>query len=202
MSREPRKRVSKIEKPIILASASPRRRELLARAGIPFVAKRSRIPERALPGETPQDQALRLAREKALDVARKHRGRWVLGADTVVELDGLALGTPRDEEEARRMLRLLSGRAHRVITAFAVVDDRGRVRALDAAVSVVRFKKLSEATIASYVRSGEPSDKAGAYAVQGLGASLVEDVEGSYSNVVGLPVERVVQRLEELGVLG
>jgi septum formation protein len=187
--------------PLILASASPRRQELLKRQGIPFTVCPSQVPEEQRQDETPYEYALRLACDKALGVARKQPGCWVLGADTVVEVNGMALGKPRDAEEASKMLRLLSGRGHKVITGFAVVDRTGQVKAQEAIVSRVTFKQLGDKEILAYIASGEPFDKAGGYAVQGLGAALVKRVEGSYTNVVGLPLEEVVEKLKELGVI-
>ncbi len=186
---------------LILASASPRRRELLQRAGVAFTVIPSDTPEAAQPGEMPQEYALRVAGEKALEVARRHPGAWVLGADTIVEIAGEVLGKPRDAADGQRMLRLLSGRTHQVMTAFALFDGEGRVRTRQVVISHVTFKLLSDAQIRAYLATGEPFDKAGAYAVQGLGASLVEGVEGSYTNVVGLPVDEVQAALRTAGLL-
>ena len=186
---------------LILASASPRRRELLQRAGVAFTVVPSNTLEAAQVGETPDAYTLRVAAEKALDVARRHPGTWVLGADTIVEIDGEVLGKPRDETEGKRMLHQLSGRTHRVITAFVLVDGGGQVRASQVVISTVTFKPLSEAQIQEYLATGEPFDKAGAYAVQGLGASLIERVAGSYTNVVGLPLDEVVAVLRAAGLL-
>jgi len=187
--------------PLILASASPRRQELLRAKGIPFTVCPSQVSEERHEGETPYEYALRLACDKALDVARKRPGLWILGADTVVEVDGRALGKPRDAAEAGQMLHLLSGRDHQVITAFAVVDGMGQVKAREAAISRVTFKRLRDEEILAYIASGEPFDKAGGYAVQGLGAALVKRVEGSYTNVVGLPIKEVTEKLKELGIV-
>jgi len=186
---------------LILASASPRRRELLQRAGVAFTVVPSNTLEAAQVGETPDAYTLRVAAEKALDVARRHPGTWVLGADTIVEIDGEVLGKPRDETEGKRMLHRLSGRTHRVITAFVLVDGGGQVRASQVVISTVTFKPLSEAQIQEYLATGESFDKAGAYAVQGLGASLIERVAGSYTNVVGLPLDEVVAVLRAAGLL-
>jgi septum formation protein len=174
---------------------------LLKQKGILFTVCPSQVSEEQHQNETPYEYALRLACDKALNVASKYPGSWVLGADTVVEVDGLALGKPRDAEEASRMLHLLSNRSHQVITAFAVVDGTGQVKAQEAAISRVTFKPLEDKEILAYIASGEPFDKAGGYAVQGLGAALVKRVEGSYTNVVGLPIEEVTQKLKELGVI-
>jgi septum formation protein len=142
-----------------------------------------------------------VADEKAQDVARKHPGAWVLGADTIVEIDGQVLGKPRDAADGQRMLRQLSGRTHQVMTAFALLDRGGQVRTKQVVTSRVTFKPLSDARIQAYLATGEPFDKAGAYAVQGLGASLVECVEGSYTNIVGLPMDEVQAALRAAGLL-
>jgi septum formation protein len=186
---------------LILASASPRRRELLQGIGVVFTVIPSDTAEAAQPGELPQEYALRVAGEKALDIARRHPGVWILGADTIVEIAGEVLGKPRDTTDGRRMLRLLSGRTHQVMTAFILLDGEGHVRARQVVTSRVTFKPLSDAQIHAYLATGEPFDKAGAYAVQGLGASLVERVEGSYTNVVGLPMDEVQAALHTTGLL-
>ena len=186
---------------LILASASPRRQELLQKAGVAFTIAPSNISEAMLDGETPQEYALRVAGEKALDVARRHLHSWVLGADTIVEIDGEVLGKPRDKADGQRMLRLLSGRTHRVMTAFVLIDEESQIRANQIVTSSVTFKPLSDLQIHAYLATGESFDKAGAYAVQGLGASLVERIEGSYTNVVGLPIDEVLIALRIAGLL-
>jgi septum formation protein len=186
---------------LILASASPRRRELLQRAGVAFTVIPSNTLEAVQPGETPQEYALRVASEKAQDVARKHPGNWILGADTIVEIDGQVLGKPRDAADGHWMLRQLSGRPHQVMTAFALLNGDGQVWVRHIVTSRVTFKRLSESQIREYLATGEPFDKAGAYAVQGLGASLVEQVEGSYTNIVGLPMDEVQAALGAVGLL-
>jgi septum formation protein len=177
---------------LILASASPRRRELLQQAGVPFTVIPSNTDENIRPGETPEVYALRVAREKATDVAAHQSGNWVLGADTIVAIDNTILGKPCDAADGFRMLRLLSGRLHRVMTAFVLLDPNGRTYANQIVTSQVNFKALTDTQIQDYLATGEPFDKAGAYAVQGLGAALVEKVEGSYTNVVGLPLDEVL----------
>jgi septum formation protein len=186
---------------LILASASPRRRELLQRASIVFAVTPSNISEEKQPGETPEQYARRVAREKAQDVAQRQPGTWVLGADTVVVIDGTILGKPRDAADGYRMLRLLSGRTHQVLTAFALVDGAGTVRTSQIVTSLVTCKSLSDTQIETYLATGEPFDKAGAYAIQGLGASLIERVEGSYTNIVGLPMDEVLAALRTAGLL-
>ncbi len=183
---------------LILASASPRRADLLAAAGFAFDVMPVEIDERVLGAERPADYVARLARQKARDIARRNSGRPVLGADTAVVVDDRILGKPADAAEAGRMLQMLSGRSHKVLTGVAVcLDDR---EAGEVACTRVRFLQLSAAEIAWYVASGEPYDKAGAYAVQGFASRFVESIDGSYSNVVGLPVATVYRLLKQLGV--
>jgi septum formation protein len=180
--------------PLILASASPRRRELLARAGIACEVVPSDVPEVPRPGETPEAFGQRLAREKAMEVAGRRPGAYVLGADTVVVIDDSILGKPCDPADARRMLRALSGRMHRVLTAVALVAPDGALQEV-VVQSEVEFRRLTAEEIDGYLASGEPFDKAGAYAVQGEGGKFVQQVRGSYSNVVGLPMEAVTELL-------
>jgi septum formation protein len=161
----------------------------------------SNTSEAVQPGESPQEYALRVAGEKARDVWKNHAGAWVLGADTIVEIDGEILGKPRDQADGQRMLCLLSGRLHRVMTAFVLLNAEGQIHTQQVVVSRVTFKPLSEMQIRDYLATGEPFDKAGAYAVQGLGAVLVERVEGSYANVVGLPMDEVIVALRAAGLL-
>ena len=185
----------------ILASASPRRRELLARAGQAFDVEPSGFEEDARrSGESAAAFALRLARSKGEDVARRRRDRWILAADTIVVVDDVVLGKPRDDREARSMLASLSDRAHRVITAFVLLDRQGRAFASEAIETEVVFRALSAEEIAAYVATGEARDKAGAYAIQGGARAFVQHVSGSCSNVVGLPLEAVEQALRDAGL--
>lgn len=188
-------------KPLILASGSPRRKELLGQAGIPFVVKPSEVDEEnaELAGE-PEQKAERLAWLKASDVAEKYREGLVLGADTIVVLEDTIFGKPKDDEDAVRMLTLLSGRRHRVITGIAILDVVGGRSITGHEVTWVTFARLSPEEIRAYVHTGECRGKAGAYAVQGIGALLVERIEGCYSNVVGLPLMRLRRMLEEVGI--
>ena len=176
---------------LVLASGSPRRRELLEGLGVRFKVRPVDLDESPLPGEPPRDYVLRLAVEKA--AARVEPGELVLAADTTVVVDGEILGKPRDDEDARRMLRLLAGRGHSVLTGIAL----GKAAEVDE--TLVRFAPLSESEIDWYVATGEPRDKAGAYAIQGLGSLFVEGVEGSYSNVVGLPIPLMYRLFSRLG---
>lgn len=174
---------------IILASASPRRRQLLELIGVDFEVDPADVDETAAAGEDPAAFATRTARDKARWVARRHPERLVMGADTVVEVDSEILGKPSSVQDAAGMLRRLSGRSHFVHTAIALVDGYGSHEIVDSAK--VEFVDLSDQTIRWYVATGEPMDKAGAYAIQGLGGLLVARVEGSPHTVVGLPVHRL-----------
>jgi septum formation protein len=187
--------------PLILASASPRRKELLELAGIPLEVIPSRADESFLPGELPEEHVRRVARAKAMDVGRQHPGRWVLGADTVVAIDGKVLGKPGGLPEAEKMLRELSRREHRVLTGFCILRDPSLEVREGIIISRVKFKPLSEEEIRWYINTGEPFDKAGGYAIQGKAAFMVEEVHGSYTNVVGLPLCEVVEILRELGAV-
>jgi septum formation protein len=183
---------------IILASSSPRRAEILTSLGIPFAVDPADVPEEIRPGESGPDATSRLAAEKAAQAAARHPDSWVLAADTLVLLGEEILGKPRDDADARRMLGLLSGREHRVVTATCLVRgaDAGRERI---ETSQVRIAPLSDEEILWYVATGEPRDKAGAYAVQGLGSRFIESVSGSYTNVMGLPARSVYLLLRESG---
>jgi len=179
--------------PLILASASPRRRELLASAGFQFEVVVPVIDETPLPGEPPRATVLRLAREKASDVAAKHPGHLVLAADTTVVLDGRMMEKPRDGDEARHMLLSLSGRTHEVLTAFALWQNNSLHS--DVCTTRVTFRSLSQDEIETYVATGEPMDKAGAYGIQSGAAHMVRAIHGSYTNVVGLPLAEIVEFL-------
>jgi septum formation protein len=184
---------------LILASASPRRADLLAAAGIEFSVRPVEIDERPLDGEAPSAYVLRVARDKARACTSTSED-VVLAADTAVVVGGLILGKPVDDADAARMLRLLSGRVHHVMTGVAVRCGEREVVAVD--TTAVTFDRLTESEILWYVASGEPRDKAGAYAVQGLASRFVTRIDGSYSNVVGLPVARVARLLVELTTNG
>ena len=180
--------------PLILASASPRRSQLLRRAGLSFIVEAAHVAERPLPNEQPLQYAQRLASDKARAVYARYPDNAVLGADTVVVVDEHLLEKPRDAQDAARMLRLLSGRAHQVITGVCLLAPG--FEQIDAEITEVRFSKLSEIEISGYVDTGEPMDKAGAYAIQGLASRWVERIDGCYFNVVGLPVPRVYRMLQ------
>jgi septum formation protein len=187
---------------LVLASASPRRRELLTQAGFTFEVRPADIPEDPVPGEDPIAYVIRLARQKAeavyaaLDHKESAPPQVVLGADTTVTLDNQILGKPADAADAARMLRLLSGRTHRVITGVAVVTATRTEVAAE--VTAVKFLTLSDEEISAYIATGEPMDKAGAYAIQGRAARWIPRIEGDYSNVVGLPLALVSTLLNSL----
>jgi len=186
---------------IVLASASPRRLELLASAGVRFDVFASDIPEEPIPGETPADFAVRLAKDKAVATAARVEGRWFIGADTIVVCDGEIMGKPADGADAVRMLKKLSGVPHQVITGYAIYDRERDGLLCKAVVTKVFFKRLRDEEITAYVATGCPMDKAGAYAIQGGAAYMVERIDGSYTNVVGLPLCEVVEDLRTLGAL-
>jgi len=178
---------------LILASGSPRRAELLRAAGIEFTVRIADVDETILPGESPRDYVLRLSRAKALAVAGEDE--ILLGADTTVVIEDEIAGKPVDIEDARRMLKALSGKWHEVLTGVTLL--RGHKILSDVAVTRVKFSEMSEPEIDWYVSTGEPMDKAGAYGIQGYASRFVECIEGSYSNVVGLPVQMVYRMLQE-----
>ncbi|PLX98157.1 MAG: septum formation inhibitor Maf [Desulfuromonas sp.] len=187
---------------LVLASASPRRRELLASLGYRFEVEVSQVDEAVLPEEQPAAHVVRLSEEKAREVAARvaGAGRWYLGSDTVVVCDGQILGKPADAAQARTMLAMLSGRSHEVYSGFALYDRHSEQMRSGAVVTEVEFRPLTKAEIAGYIASGEPFDKAGAYAIQGLAAAMVRRISGSYSNVVGLPLCEVVEALTAAGL--
>jgi len=195
---------------LVLASASPRRQELLRNAGIAFVVQPTDIPEVPRPAEAPRAFAERMAREKALTVFRQRPDDFVLGADTIVIVDAEILGKPRDAADAARMLRLLSGRRHQVTTGVCLVGPQPRTenRQLEAGfedvrseTTIVAVAALSDDDIRSYISTSEPMDKAGAYAIQGRASRWISHIEGDYFNVVGLPVSLVYKMLRERGVV-
>lgn len=185
--------------PLLLASGSPRRRELLAQLGLPFTVEAADVDETPLPGEAPRPYVARLAQAKAAAVAARRPGTLVLAADTTVVRDGTILGKPVDDAEALRMLSSLVGRTHQVLTAVALAGLRtgstGGAPALHVEETRVHLRQATPAELAWYVATGEPRDKAGAYAIQGRGGFLVDRIEGSYSNVVGLPLAETVELL-------
>ena len=195
---------------LILASASPRRQELLRNAGIQCVVQAADIDETPLANESPQNCAERLARDKAFAIFQSRPQDYVLGADTIVVVDDKMLGKPRDASDARSMLQLLSGRTHKVITGVCLVTPSmrssestsdGREARTVSEITLVTMDKISDEEIRDYVATGEPMDKAGAYAIQGIASRWINRIEGDYSNVVGLPVARVYSMLREQGAI-
>jgi len=187
---------------LILASQSPRRRYLLKQAGLRFEVVPSGIDEAGFAMTSPDRYVRRLAEAKALDVAAAHPDAWVIGADTIVLIDGTVLGKPDGRENARAMLQRLSGRTHQVYTGYSICCRRRKWTFTDIAVTDVTFKTLFDDEIEWYIHTSEPFDKAGAYAIQGLGTFLVRRINGSYTNVVGLPVCEVIEVLIEAGAVG
>jgi septum formation protein len=224
-------RMHQSKKPeLILASSSPRRQELLREIGIPFQVHAANINEDQRPGELPMEYALRLAREKALVVSKQYPQSYVLGADTIVVVDGEVLGKPIDHADAARMLRLLSGRAHEVTTAVSLIAPnfaapstasqskavpntvtsetgvpnlaaQGTLVETRASTTKVYFREIAEAEIQQYVAGGEPMDKAGAYAIQGGASRWTDRIEGEFSNVVGLPLSLVTEMFKITGLM-
>jgi septum formation protein len=186
---------------IILASASPRRVELLKLAGLTFDVIPAGIDETALPQEEPSQHVRRLAAEKALCVAEGQPDCLVIGADTIVFIDGEILGKPASREDARKMVATLSGRAHEVYTGFCMANMNRGTRIIEVVRTTVIFREIAPDEIAWYVGTPEPHDKAGAYAAQGMSASFVREIHGSYTNVIGLPLAEVIEKLKEIGAV-
>ena len=187
-------------KPVVLASSSPRRRELLEKTGLEFIVDAAEIYEDHGRRLKPAELAKNISLEKAKAVAARHPCAIIIAADTFGVLDGRLLGKPRNKDDARNILERMGGKCHRVVTGFTILDtDTGK--AISKAVETkVYFRKLDWEEIEDYVQTGEPLDKAGAYAIQGLGALLVEKIEGDYFNVIGLPLSALVQDLKRFGV--
>jgi septum formation protein len=185
---------------LILASASPRRRQLLEEIGVPFRVIPSGVAEILAEGEEPERYVARLASEKAADVAARHTGAWVVAADTIVFLDGRILEKPLDASDAARMLATIAGREHVVYTGVALRCDESGYSDVRVDRTRVRMLPLTDDEIEWYVSTGEPLDKAGAYAVQGVGALFIESIEGNYTNVVGLPLATLFDMLKRSGV--
>ncbi|HVS30169.1 MAG TPA: Maf family protein [Thermoanaerobaculia bacterium] len=184
----------------ILASSSPRRRELLASIGLDFEIVPSDVPEVHQPGEAPEEYVARLSRDKAQAVAAQHSSRWVIAADTTVLLGDQLLEKPLDGPDAARMLGTIAGKTHVVYTGLTLQNLDVRHSETRVAESEVRMLQLTPAEIEWYVRTGEPLDKAGAYAVQGIGAMFIDSIHGSYTNVVGLPLATLFQMLRHAGI--
>jgi septum formation protein len=186
---------------LILASASPRRADLLREAGIDVEIQPANVDEDVEPGEPPETYVRRVAEAKGRAISERTPGRYVLAADTAVVIDGEILGKPASPEDATRMLRMLSGRSHQVVSGVCLMKDGHPVVETEVAVTVVEFAGLSPAEIAWYVGSGESTDKAGGYGIQGLASRFVTRIAGSYSNVVGLPIAVVYRMCTTAGLL-
>jgi septum formation protein len=186
--------------PLILASASPRRNRLLTQIGLPFRSVTSKVTEEDQIGD-PTVTSRSLAEQKACQVYSSNDAFWVLGADTVVVIGNNILGKPGNKEEARQMLELLSGKEHRVVTGFCILNPSGKVALSEAVTTLVQIKNLSKQEIDLYIATGEPYGKAGSYAIQEIGSFMVEGITGSYTNVVGLPLCALIKALISLGAL-
>ncbi len=188
-------------KKVILASTSPRRKELFEKTGIPFEIVASSYEEDMTLNMSPKDLAMYLSRGKAEDVANKYPNAVVIGADTFTALGNEVFGKPHTKEKAKERLLMLSGKQHSIITGFTIIEKSANKIISKAIETKVFFRDLTEQEIDDYIETGEPLDKAGAYAIQGLGGKLIEKTEGSYDNIIGLPVDEVVQILkDEFGV--
>lgn len=185
---------------IILASSSPRRKDLLTKIGIKVTVIPPDIIEKTYKGEKPEDYTIRISREKALSVSKKLKNEYVIvGADTVVFADGEILGKPLDGQAAKNMLIKISGRTHKVVTGYTIV--RNSFIHSNFVESGVKIKDLEPFEIEGYIKTGEPMDKAGAYAIQGIGAFMVEEIQGSYTNIVGLPLPQLLDNLVNFGLI-
>ena len=182
---------------IILASASPRRKEILQNTKLKFEVQKSEIEEAVFEEESPESMVVRLAYEKAFDVAQKNREKLVIGADTIVVLGDEVLGKPKDEEEAFDMIQKLSNKTHRVITGISLIHLKKGIVVNDYQISYVTFKDLSEDSIKDYINTKESLDKAGGYGIQGYGALLVDSIQGDYFNIVGLPISKLSDLLRD-----
>ncbi|HSQ89227.1 Maf family protein [Romboutsia sp.] len=182
---------------IILASASPRRKEILENTNVKFDVVKSEIDEVILDQELPSQVVMRLAFEKCMDIAGRYEDDLVIGADTIVVLDGIILGKPKDKDDATSMIKKLSGKTHQVITGISLINLNANKKIIDYVVSNVKFKDLSEEDIKDYIQTNESLDKAGGYGIQGYGALLVEEIQGDYFNIVGLPISRLSDLLKK-----
>jgi septum formation protein len=185
----------------ILASASPRRQEMLHSVGLKFKTIPAHVNEDYKEGESPREHVRRLSLDKAFAIAKKYPDAWVLGADTIVVIDNLILGKPKNKAQARGMLERLSARVHKVFTGFTLAHVASKVTKTKVIQSAVQFKTISLEEMEWYVSCDEPYDKAGGYAVQGKGAYFIKSIRGSYTNVIGLPLCEVLEELKSLGAI-
>lgn len=187
---------------LILASKSPRRRYLLQQAGLSFEVIPSQLDESTVPKSSPEIYVKTLAQGKAADISRRYPKSWVIGADTIVQIGGDILGKPISKRDARHMIARLSGQTHQVYTGFAILCEAAHASYAETVKTDVQFKDLTQKEIEWYIQTDEPFDKAGAYAIQGLGTFLVKQIHGSYTNVVGLPVCEVIEFLIREEIIG
>jgi septum formation protein len=187
--------------PLVLASISPRRKAILQQIGIPFESAGSMIDETPYREMKPADSACHIATQKVESIQHAYRNRWILGADTIVVINNTIFGKPKNPRECRDMLCSLKGKTHEVITGFCIHDPGKQLVHLEAVITKVTIKELSNTEIEAYITTGEPFGKAGAYAIQGIGSFMIEGINGSYTNVVGLPVFEVVHALVTCGGL-
>lgn len=186
---------------LILASSSPRRKELLETVGIIFKIVHPKTNEERILNETPTEFTLRISKEKALSVSEKvDKESTILSADTIVVIENKILGKPKDEYEAMKMLNMLSGKTHTVITAFTLVKPENKILHMEAVKTEIKIKNLAPREIEGYINTKEPMDKAGSYGIQGIGSFMVEEIKGSYTNVVGLPIAQVIKALQNLNL--
>jgi septum formation protein len=185
----------------VLASESPRRRDILESVGLKFKTVPAHVNEDYLAGESPRKHVKRLACDKAMVIARKYPEAWVLGADTIVVIDRIILGKPKNEVQAKKMLKMLSGREHKVFTGFSIICIASKVFQTKVIQSAVRFKTISPDELDWYLACDEPYDKAGGYAIQGKGAYFIQSIRGSYTNVIGLPLCEVLETLKKCGAI-
>lgn len=186
---------------LILASSSPRRYEMLKQLGLDFEVIPSKIEENFVPGESPREHVIRLAEAKALDVGNRFSDAWVIGADTIVYVNGHILGKPKSHQEAQEMLRQLSGKEHKVLTGISLNHLKKGKGEHEVVETAVKVKPLSPVEMEWYIGTGEPFDKAGGYGIQGIGSFMIESINGSYTNVVGLPLCELMRMLNRLGAL-
>ena len=190
-----------MSRPFILASASPRRKELLRSVGLKFKTIPAHVNEDYISGESPREHVQRLAQDKSRAIAKKYPQAWVLGADTIVVIDGMILGKPKTKSQAQKMLERLSGREHKVFTGFSLTHVPSKASKTKVVRSAVQFKTISPEEMDWYISCDEPYDKAGGYAVQGKGAYFIKSIRGSYTNVIGLPLCEVLEELKNLDAI-
>ena len=186
------------QKMLILASTSPRRREYIRLLDRPFVCEKPHVSEEIQPGLAPEEMVMELARRKAEEVASRHTEGIIIGADTVVVLQGEILGKPRDEQDAAEMLRRLSGKIHKVFTGFCVMGIEKSMQMCNYKVTKVKMSNLTDEQIQWYIHTKEPFDKAGSYAIQGYGARFIEAIEGCFFNVVGFPIQAIYEMISKI----